>query len=65
MDAIIGEGELKFGAASKDTGGQGLRSVRIDGDNVRTTWVGLAGASVGIGACMPQGPGTICAEYSG
>jgi methanogenesis imperfect marker protein 11 len=63
MDAIIGEGELKFGAASKDLGGQGLRSVMIDGDNVRTTWVGLAGASVGIGACMPQGPGTICAEY--
>jgi methanogenesis imperfect marker protein 11 len=63
MDAIIGEGELKFGAASKDLGGQGLRSVVIEGDNVRTTWVGLAGASVGIGACMPQGPGTICAEY--
>ncbi len=63
MDAIIGEGELKFGAASKELGGQGLRSVKIDGDRVRTTWVGLAGASVGIGACMPQGPGTICAEY--
>ncbi|MGD0818567.1 MAG: hypothetical protein ABR986_09265 [Methanomassiliicoccales archaeon] len=63
MDAIIGERELKFGAASKDLGGQGLRAVKIDGDNVRTTWVGLAGASVGIGACMPQGPGTICAEY--
>ena len=63
MDAVIGERELRFGAASKDLGGQGLKAVRIDGDNVRTTWVGLAGASVGIGACMPQGPGTICAEY--
>jgi methanogenesis imperfect marker protein 11 len=63
MDTIIGEGELKFGAASKDVGGQGLRSLKIDGDNVRTAWVGLAGASVGVGACMPQGPGTICAEY--
>jgi methanogenesis imperfect marker protein 11 len=63
MDTIIGERELKFGAASKDLGGQGLRSLTIDGDNVRTAWVGLAGASVGIGACMPQGPGTICAEY--
>jgi methanogenesis imperfect marker protein 11 len=63
MDAIIGEGELRFGAASKGLGGQGLRSVKVEGDNVRTTWVGLAGASVGIGACMPQGPGTICAEY--
>ncbi|HEY3421379.1 MAG TPA: hypothetical protein VGK23_12580 [Methanomassiliicoccales archaeon] len=63
MDTIIGEGELKFGAASKDLGGQGLRSLSIDGETVRTTWVGLAGASVGVGACMPQGPGTICAEY--
>lgn len=63
MDTIIGEGELHFGPASKDLGGQGLRSLTVDGDNVRTTWVGLAGASVGVGACMPQGPGTIAAEY--
>ncbi|MBN1109487.1 MAG: DUF1743 domain-containing protein [Methanomassiliicoccales archaeon] len=63
MDAIIGEGELHFGPASKDVGGQGLRSVVVDGDEVRTTWVGLAGASVGVGACMPQGPGTIAVEY--
>ncbi len=63
MDTIIGERELQFGPASKDLGGQGLRSLMVDGDNVRTTWVGLAGASVGVGACMPQGPGTIAAEY--
>jgi methanogenesis imperfect marker protein 11 len=36
----------------------------VDGEEVHTTWVGLAGASVGVGACMPQGPGTIAAEYS-
>lgn len=63
MDAIIGEREVSFGPASKDVGGQGLRSLRIDGERVITTWVGLAGASVGIGACMPQGPGTIEAVY--
>lgn len=63
MDTIIGEGEVRFGPASKDLGGQGLRSLIVDGDKVRTTWVGLAGASVGIGACLPQGPGTISAEY--
>ena len=63
MDTIIGEGEVHFGPASKDLGGQGLRSLIVDGDKVRTTWVGLAGASVGIGACLPQGPGTISAEY--
>jgi len=63
MDAVLGEGELHFGPASKDLGGQGLRSIIVDGEEVRTSWVGLAGASVGVGACMPQGPGTIAAEY--
>lgn len=63
MDAVIGEREVRFGPASKDLGGQGLKAVAVDGDVVRTTWVGLAGASVGIGACLPQGPGTIEAVY--
>ena len=63
MDTIIGEREVRFGPASKDLGGQGLKAVKVEGDLVKTTWVGLAGASVGVGACMPQGPGTIEAEY--
>jgi len=63
MDTIIGEREVRFGPASKDLGGQGLRSLRVEGEVVKTTWVGLAGASVGIGACLPQGPGTIEALY--
>ena len=63
MDTIIGEREVRFGPASKDVGGQGLKSLKVEGDRVHTTWVGLAGASVGIGACMPQGPGTIEAIY--
>lgn len=63
MTAKIGEGEVRFGPASKDLGGQGLKALHVDGDTVRTTWVGLAGASVGIGACLPQGPGTIEAIY--
>lgn len=63
IDAIIGEREVRFGPASKDLGGQGLKSLKVEGDHVRTTWVGLAGASVGIGACMPQGPGVIEAVY--
>ncbi len=63
MDTIIGEREVRFGPASKDLGGQGLRSLKVEGDTVKTTWVGLAGASVGIGACLPQGPGTIEAVY--
>lgn len=63
MDAIIGEKEVRFGPASKDVGGQGLKALRVEGDRVITTWVGLAGASVGIGACLPQGPGTIETIY--
>jgi hypothetical protein len=59
MDAVIGEREVRFGPASKDLGGQGLKAVRVEGDRVLTTWVGLAGASVGVGACLPQGPGVI------
>jgi len=63
MDTIIGEKEVRFGPASKDLGGQGLRSLKVEGDIIKTTWVGLAGASVGIGACLPQGPGTVEAVY--
>jgi methanogenesis imperfect marker protein 11 len=63
MDTIIGEREVRFGPASKDLGGQGLKSLKLEGNVVKTTWVGLAGASVGIGACLPQGPGTIEALY--
>ena len=62
MDAIIGEREVRFGPASRmwEARSEGVEG---GGDRVRTTWVGLAGASVGIGACMPQGPGTIEAVY--
>ncbi len=63
MDARLGEGEVRFGPASKDTGGQALKSVRVRGDKVETTWVGLAGASVGVGACLPQAEGVEKAEF--
>jgi methanogenesis imperfect marker protein 11 len=63
MDTIIGEREVHFGPASKDVGGQGLKALKVEGDKVKTTWVGIAGASVGVGACLPQGPGTLLAEY--
>ncbi|UCE81182.1 MAG: DUF1743 domain-containing protein [Methanobacteriota archaeon] len=57
MDARLGEGEVRFGPASKDTGGQALKSMHISDDEVETTWLGLAGASVGVGACLPQAEG--------
>jgi methanogenesis imperfect marker protein 11 len=63
MNTKIGEGEVKFGPASKDLGGQALRALKVVGDEVHTTWLGLAGASVGVGACLPQAPGVLRAIY--
>jgi methanogenesis imperfect marker protein 11 len=63
MDTTLGEGELNFGPASKDLGAQALKSVKVEGEEVHTTWLGLAGASVGIGACLPQAPGVIRTIY--
>jgi methanogenesis imperfect marker protein 11 len=63
MDARIGEGEVRFGAATKDTGGQALRSLVVKNGKVETTWVGLAGASVGVGACLPQAEGVEKVEF--
>jgi methanogenesis imperfect marker protein 11 len=63
MDARIGSGEVKFGPATKDTGGQALKSLEIRDGKVETTWIGLAGASVGVGACLPQAEGVEKVEY--
>ncbi len=62
-DVNVGEGEISFGPVQADTGGQGIKALRIEGDRVRTTWYGIAGASVGIGACMAQCSDVICTEY--
>ncbi|UCE37123.1 MAG: hypothetical protein JSW00_16830 [Thermoplasmata archaeon] len=64
MNTKIGEGDVKFGPASRDLGGQALKSLLVVGEEVHTTWLGLAGASVGVGACLPQAPGVIRAIYS-
>ena len=63
MDARIGHGEVKVGPATKDTGGQALRSLEVRNGKVETTWIGLAGASVGVGACLPQAEGVEKVEY--
>jgi methanogenesis imperfect marker protein 11 len=65
MDARLGEGEVRFGPASRDTGGQALKSIVVRNDKVETTWIGLAGASVGVGACLPQANGVEKVEYLG
>jgi methanogenesis imperfect marker protein 11 len=63
MDTRIGEGEVRFGPASKETGGQALKSLIVRDGKVETTWMGLAGASVGVGACLPQAEGVERAEF--
>jgi methanogenesis imperfect marker protein 11 len=63
MDTKIGEGHVRFGPASRETGGQALKSVVVKGGKVETTWMGLAGASVGVGACLPQAEGVEKVEY--
>ncbi len=63
MDARIGEGTVRFGPASKETGGQALKSLEVRDGKVHTTWMGLAGASVGVGACLPQAEGVERTEF--
>lgn len=63
MDVTIGERPLSFGPVSQDVGGQGLAALKVEGDEVRTTWYGIAGATVGIGACIPQCSDVIRTEY--
>ena len=62
-DASIGEKELNFGPVSKQLGSMGIKSVKIEGDEVRSTWYAMAGATVGIGACMPACPDVLRTEY--
>jgi methanogenesis imperfect marker protein 11 len=63
ITANLGTYSINFGAASGDIGGQALESVEVAGDEVITSWAGIAGAGVGIAACLPQAPGVIRAEY--
>jgi methanogenesis imperfect marker protein 11 len=63
MDAVIGEREVRFGPVSEHTGGQALKGVRIKNSIVETSWAGIAGASIGVGACLPQAKGVIKTEY--
>jgi len=63
MDVSVGERPLRFGPVCADLGGQGLQALRVEGDTVRTTWYGIAGASVGIGACLPQSSDVLRTEY--
>jgi len=62
---IIHGRPLRFGPASAGTGGQALVSAALsrDGEAVKTRWKGIAGASVGVGACLGSAPGVERADY--
>lgn len=61
--ARLGSFPITFGAADREIGGQALEGVRVSGDEVITSWAGIAGAGVGVAACLPQAPGVTRAEY--
>ena len=63
MDCVIGERPLRAGPVSATLGGQGLSKIEVVGDEVRTSWYGIAGASVGVGACIPQSRDVLRTEY--
>ncbi len=63
MLANLGRSPVNFGAADREIGGQALEGVEVQGDEVVTSWSGIAGAGVGIAACLPQAPGVIRTEY--
>jgi methanogenesis imperfect marker protein 11 len=63
LHAKLGRFPINFGAAAQDIGGQALEAVEVSGKEVITSWSGIAGAGVGIAACLPQAPGVLRSEY--
>lgn len=64
MDCKIGSGKINFGSVSENRGAQALSSLKVRGNEVFTTWKGIAGASLGIATCLPQCKGVLRANYS-
>jgi methanogenesis imperfect marker protein 11 len=63
--ARIGVYTVSFGPAAEEVGGQALEAVEITGDEVITSWAGVAGAGIGVAGCLPQAPGVTRAEFPG
>ncbi len=59
----LGKYPVRFGPAEVRSGGQALEAVEVEGDQVITSWAGIAGAGVGVAACLPQAPGVTRAVY--
>jgi methanogenesis imperfect marker protein 11 len=63
LRAKLGRFPVNFGVAADDIGGQALEAVEVTGNEVITSWSGIAGAGVGVAACLPQAPGVLRSEY--
>jgi len=55
IHARLGKYPVNFGSAAGDIGGQALEAVEVSGDEVVTTWAGIAGAGVGVAASKLPG----------
>ncbi len=64
MLAKIGSHPISFGPSDTELGGQALEAVIVEGNEVRTSWAGAAGAGVGVAACLSQAPGVLKTEYA-
>jgi methanogenesis imperfect marker protein 11 len=61
--ARLGESPVHFGPADAEQGGQALQGALLEGDRVRTKWIGIAGMSLSTCGSLPQAPGVIEAWY--
>ncbi len=63
MHAKLGGSPSILAQRRRTSAARRSKSVEVDGDEVITSWAGIAGAGVGIAACLPQAPGVLRAEY--
>lgn len=63
--ARLGEADVRFGSVDREQGGQALQGALVEGDRVRTKWIGIAGMSLSTCGSLPQAPGVIEAWYPG
>lgn len=63
LHARLGEADVRFGPADSEQGGQALKAALVEGDRVRTKWIGIAGMSLSTCGSLPQAPGVIEAWY--
>ncbi|HJK02557.1 MAG TPA: tRNA(Ile2) 2-agmatinylcytidine synthetase [Methanocorpusculum sp.] len=64
MTAKIGQHPIQFGPSDTEIGGQALEAILVNGNEVATSWIGAAGAGIGISACQAHAPGVIKVEYN-